>query len=90
MGPNFRYCSAEYLDCADHTLALTEMAIAEHLYAPASSPSEWYRASFPTPSAAGFPPSARPSCASISAPGRRGRLLGKQFFVTGRRPHKGG
>ena len=33
LGPNFRYCASEYFDCADHTLALTHVAIAEHLYA---------------------------------------------------------
>lgn len=33
MGPNFRYCMDEYFDCADHTLALTHIAAAEHLYA---------------------------------------------------------
>ena len=33
LGPNFRYCAREYFDCADHTLALTHVAIAEHLYA---------------------------------------------------------
>ncbi|MCK5784401.1 MAG: class I SAM-dependent methyltransferase [Desulfobacterales bacterium] len=33
MGPNFKYCSSEYFDCADHTLALTGTAVAEHLYA---------------------------------------------------------
>ena len=33
LGPNFRYCSDEYFDCADHTLALTHVAVEEHLYA---------------------------------------------------------
>jgi SAM-dependent methyltransferase len=33
MGPNFKYCASEYFDCADHTLALTHIAVAEHLYA---------------------------------------------------------
>ncbi len=33
LGPNFRYCTREYFDCADHTLALTHRAIEEHLYA---------------------------------------------------------
>jgi hypothetical protein len=33
MGPNFRYCADEYFDCADHTLALTHVAVAEHLHA---------------------------------------------------------
>ncbi len=33
LGPNFKYCMAEYFDCADHTLALTHVAITEHLIA---------------------------------------------------------
>lgn len=33
MGPNFKYCPQEYFDCADHILALTDLAVAEHLYA---------------------------------------------------------
>ncbi len=33
LGPNFRYCANEYFDCADHTLALTHVAVVEHLYA---------------------------------------------------------
>ena len=32
LGPNFRYCYREYFDCADHELALTHEAVAEHLY----------------------------------------------------------
>jgi SAM-dependent methyltransferase len=31
LGPNFRYCAREYFDCADHTLALTHISVAEHL-----------------------------------------------------------
>jgi hypothetical protein len=31
MGPNFRYCSDEYFDCADHTLIFTHVATEEHL-----------------------------------------------------------
>jgi ubiquinone/menaquinone biosynthesis C-methylase UbiE len=33
LGPNFRYCSREYFDYADHTIALTHLAVEEHLYA---------------------------------------------------------
>jgi SAM-dependent methyltransferase len=33
MGPNFRYCSRDYFDCADHVLALSHRAVEEHLYA---------------------------------------------------------
>jgi SAM-dependent methyltransferase len=33
LGPNFRYCARNYFDFADHTLALTHVAVEEHLYA---------------------------------------------------------
>ena len=33
LGPNFRYCSREYFDYADHKMALTHLAVEEHLYA---------------------------------------------------------
>lgn len=33
LGPNFRYCAKTYFDCADHTLALTHVAVEEHLHA---------------------------------------------------------
>lgn len=33
LGPNFRYCASRYFDCADHTLALTHVAVVEHMYA---------------------------------------------------------
>ena len=38
MGPNYRYCADEYWDCADHYVALTHVAIAEHLYAAGFEP----------------------------------------------------
>jgi ubiquinone/menaquinone biosynthesis C-methylase UbiE len=33
MGPNFKYCSADYFDCADHRLALTHVSVEEFLFA---------------------------------------------------------
>jgi SAM-dependent methyltransferase len=33
LGPNYKYCVKEYFDCADHVLALTHVAVAEHLFA---------------------------------------------------------
>ncbi len=33
LGPNFKYCTKNYFDCADHVLALTDVSIQEHLYA---------------------------------------------------------
>jgi len=33
LGPNFKYCSRGYFDFADHTLAMSHVAVCEHLYA---------------------------------------------------------
>jgi SAM-dependent methyltransferase len=33
LGPNFKYAYREYFDCADHILALSHIAVEEHLYA---------------------------------------------------------
>jgi hypothetical protein len=33
LGPNFRYCSREYFDFADHKVALTHRSVEEHLHA---------------------------------------------------------
>src|SRR5258708_32947582 len=32
MGPNFKYAYRDYFDFADHTVILTELGLAEHLY----------------------------------------------------------
>ena len=40
MGPNYRYCADEYWDCADHYVALTHVAIGEHLYAAGFEPEQ--------------------------------------------------
>jgi hypothetical protein len=32
MGPNFKYCYKEYFDFADHSVILSELGVAEHLY----------------------------------------------------------
>ena len=40
MGPNFRYTSGKYFDCADHVLPLTEISVAEHLYGAGFEPTE--------------------------------------------------
>lgn len=33
LGPNYRYCSAKYFDCADHVVPLSHVSVAEHLHA---------------------------------------------------------
>ena len=32
MGPNYKYAARNYFDFADHTVCLTELSVAEHLY----------------------------------------------------------
>lgn len=32
MGPNFKYTASEYFDFADHTVCLSDLGLAEHLY----------------------------------------------------------
>jgi SAM-dependent methyltransferase len=84
MGPNYRYCSDEYWDCADHYVALTHVAIAEHLYAAGFEPERIFPRYLPYSFRGILPPSTaltrmylrfRPAW----------KLLGKQFLVIGRR-----
>ena len=32
IGPNFKYCYKNYFDFADHSVILSELGVAEHLY----------------------------------------------------------
>ena len=84
MGPNFRYCSREYFDMADHTLIFTHRAIAEHLYAAGFVPERSSPASCPTRSPAGCRRRPRLTRLYLRSP-LAWRALGKQFLVIGRR-----
>ncbi len=84
MGPNFRYCSKEYFDMADHTLALTHRAIAEHLYAAGFEPEVIEPRFLPYSFAGRLPPSPMLVRRYLQLP-LAWRVLGKQFFVIGRR-----
>jgi len=85
MGPNFRYCSREYFDCADHTLALTHVAVAEHLYAAGFEIERVIPRFLPYSFRGILPPSPRLTRAYLRTP-IAWRLLGKQFLVLARRP----
>jgi Methyltransferase domain len=80
MGPNFRYAAREYWDCADHELALTHVAIEEHLYAAGLEPSETIPRFLPYSFRSRLPSSAGLARAYLSAP-PIWRLFGKQFLV---------
>ena len=82
MGPNFRYCAREYFDCADHVLALTHIAIAEHLHAAGFSVGTVIPRFLPYSFRSRFPASAAVTRAHLRHPALW-RLAGKQFLVTG-------
>lgn len=85
MGPNYRYCSKEYWDFADHIIALTHMAIAEHLYTAGFEPERVVPRFLPYSFTGILPPSRRLTAAYLRTP-LAWRVLGKQFLVIGRRP----
>jgi SAM-dependent methyltransferase len=84
MGPNFRFCADEYFDCADHTLALTHVAVAEHLYAAGFEPVKVVPRYLPYSFRGRLPPSRRLTRRYLRTP-VAWRVLGKQFLVVGRR-----
>ncbi|HEX3324645.1 MAG TPA: methyltransferase domain-containing protein [Solirubrobacterales bacterium] len=84
MGPNYRYCSKDYWDCADHYVALTHVAIAEHLYAAGFEPQRIIPRYLPYSFRGILPPSPRLTSAYLRTP-FAWKLLGKQFLVIGRR-----
>jgi methyltransferase family protein len=84
MGPNYRYCADEYWDCADHYVALTHVAIAEHLYAAGFEPERIVPRYLPYSFRGVLPPSQTLTRLYLKLP-LAWRLLGKQFLVIGRK-----
>lgn len=84
MGPNYRYCSDEYWDCADHYVALTHVAIGEHLYAAGFEPERIIPRYLPYSFRGILPPSPKLTRLYLKTP-PAWRLLGKQFLVIGRK-----
>jgi SAM-dependent methyltransferase len=84
MGPNYRYCADEYWDCADHWVALTHVAIAEHLYAAGFEPVKIVPRYLPYSFRGILPPSKALTRMYLRTP-IAWRLLGKQFLVIGQR-----
>jgi hypothetical protein len=84
IGPNFRYCSKEYFDMADHTLIYTHRAIAEHLYAAGFEPERVESRFLPYSFTGRLPPSPTLTRRYLRTPAAW-RVLGKQFLVIGRR-----
>jgi hypothetical protein len=80
MGPNFKYCSREYFDCADHTLALTHVAVAEHLYAAGFEIQVIHPRFLPFSFRGLLPPSPKLTRTYLRWP-PAWRFLGKQFLL---------
>jgi len=85
LGPNFRYCSDTYFDCADHTLALTHVAVAEHLYAAGFEVTAVVRRFLPYSFRSLLPSSPRLTRIYLRVPALW-RVFGKQFLVFGVKP----
>lgn len=84
MGPNYRYCADEYWDCADHYVALTHVAVGEHLYAAGFEPIRVIPRYLPYSFRGILPPS--PTLTRLYLKAHLAwRLLGKQFLVIGRK-----
>lgn len=85
IGPNYRYCAKEYFDCADHTVILSHVSVAEHLYAAGFEPVCVQPRFMPYSFRGKLPPS--PQLTRIylrTTPAWR--LLGKQFLIIARKP----
>jgi hypothetical protein len=85
LGPNFRYCASEYFDCADHTLALTHVAIVEHLYAAGFEVTGVIPRFLPYSFRSRIPPSPVLARIYLRTPALW-RVLGKQYLVLGVKP----
>jgi hypothetical protein len=84
MGPNFRYCSREYFDMADHTVILTHRGVAEHLYASGFEIERVEPRFLPYSFTGRLPPSPLLTRGYLRIP-LAWRIAGKQFLVIGRR-----
>jgi SAM-dependent methyltransferase len=84
LGPNFRYCAGEYFDCADHTVILTHVSAAEHLYAAGFGIETVVPRFLPYSFRGLLPPSPRLTRTYLRTPALW-RLLGKQFFLVARK-----
>ena len=85
LGPNFRYCSGRYFDCADHTLALTHVTVVEHMHAAGFEVTVVIPRFLPYSFCGRLPPSPALTRIYLRLPALW-RVLGKQFLVLGVRP----
>lgn len=80
LGPNFRYCAREYFDYADHSVALTHLAVEEHLFAAGFAIDRVVPRYLPYTFNGRLPPAPALVRMYLRFP-PAWRILGKQFFV---------
>jgi hypothetical protein len=85
MGPNFKVCARTYFDCADHTLALTDVSVAEHLYAAGFEIRSAVRRFLPYSFRGQLPASSRLTRTYLKTP-IAWHFLGAQFLVVAAAP----
>ncbi|HOY29857.1 MAG TPA: class I SAM-dependent methyltransferase [Flavobacteriales bacterium] len=84
MGPNFKYVYKEYFDFADHTVILSELGLAEHLYGAGFEVERIFPRFLPL-SFRGSLPINRFLVRSYLGMPWAWRILGKQFLLIGRK-----
>ena len=85
MGPNFRYCSKEYFDCADHNVILTHVAVEEHLHTAGFTVSRTIPRFLPYSFRSRLPAWEWTTNLYLKTP-LAWRLLGKQFLLVATKP----
>jgi SAM-dependent methyltransferase len=85
MGPNYRYCAKEYWDYADHYVALTHIAIEEHLFAAGFEVARTIPQYLPYSFSGNLPTAPELVRLYLRTP-PAWKILGKQFLVIGRKP----
>ena len=85
MGPNFKYCYREYFDCADHTVVLSHIGVAEHVVGAGFNLRQVTPRFLPY-SFRGRLPAGRSLVRRYLRTPAAWPLLGKQFLVVAERP----
>ncbi len=86
MGPNYKYCYREYFDCADHTVVLSHLGVAEHVAGAGLEIERLIPRFLPYSFRGRLPPSRALVRQYLKTP-IAWRLLGKQFLIVARRPY---
>lgn len=84
MGPNFKYVYREYFDFADHTVILSELGVAEHLYGAGFEVETIHPRFLPLSFRGGLPVNRFLVKGFLAMPWAW-RFFGKQFLLIGRK-----